>query len=140
MQMYIKSTLDYFSRQPRTLFLIDGFGAALTTFALFFVLRHYRDYFGMPTNILIYLSVIGLVYSFYAMSCYFLLKDYWTPYLRIIGICNFLYCILTMAFLYSFYNNLTIIGWIYFLTEILIIVLLAYIELRVANGTKNKKT
>ena len=34
--MNIKSTIDYFSRQPRTLSLMDGFGTAWTTFALFF--------------------------------------------------------------------------------------------------------
>lgn len=74
MKNNIKSTLDYFSRKPRTLFLLDGLGAALTTFSLFFVLRHYYDYFGMPANILTYLSVIGLVYCAYSMSCYSTLR------------------------------------------------------------------
>lgn len=133
MKINIKSTIYYFSRKPSTLFLLDGLGAALTTFFLVFVLRHYFDYFGMPANILTYLSVIGLVYCAYSMSCYFLLKDRWTPYLRIIGISNFLYCILTVTFLYTYYNSLTRIGPTYFLAEILIIVLLVYIELRVAN-------
>lgn len=139
MKITIKSTIDYFSRKPRTLFLVDGLGAALTTFSLFFVLRPYYDFFGMPVNILTYLSVMGLIYCAYSMSCYFLLKNYWAPYLRIIGISNFLYCILTMTFLYSYYNNLTRIGLTYFLAEILIIVLLVYLELRVANMLRIKK-
>ena len=133
MKINIKSTIDYFSRKPKELFLLDGLGAALTTCSLFFVLRHYYDYFGMPANILTFLSIIGLVYCAYSMSCYLFLKDYWTPYLRIIGISNFLYCILTMTFLYTYYNDLTRIGLIYFLVEIFIIVLLMYVELRVAN-------
>ncbi len=140
MKINIKSTIDYFSRKPRTLFLLDGLGAALTTFSLFFVLRHYYDYFGMPANILTYLSVIGLVYCAYSMSCYFLRKGYWTPYLRIIAISNFLYCILTITLLYSYYNGLTRMGLTCFLVEILIIVLLVYIELRVANMLRTKKT
>lgn len=140
MKIYIKSTIDYFSRQPKKLFLLDSLGAALTTFSLFFILRHYYDYFGMPANILTYLSVIGLVYCAYSMSCYFLLKDYWTPYLRIIGISNFFYCILTMKLLYSCYNGLTRIGLTYFLAEILIIALLVYIELRVANMLRTKRS
>lgn len=137
--MTIKSTIDYVSRNPRKLFLIDGLGAALTTFSLFFVLRPYHDYFGMPANILTCLSVIGLVYFAYSMSCYFLLKNNWTVYLRIIGIGNFFYCILTMTFLYSSYNSLIRIGLTYFLAEILIIVLLVYIELKVANMLRTKK-
>ena len=140
MEIYIKSTIDYFSGKPRALFLLDGLGAGLTTFSLFFVLRHYYDYFGMPANILTYLSVIGLVYCAYSMFCYFLLKDYWTRYLRIIAISNFLYCILTMTLLHSYYNDLTRIGLTYFLAEILIIVLLVYIELGVANMLRTKKT
>jgi hypothetical protein len=140
MQINIKSAIDYFSRNPRTLFLLDGLGAVLTTFSLFFVLRNYYDYFGIPANILTYLSVIGLVYCAYSMACYCLLKDYWTPYLRIIGISNFLYCILTTMLLYAYYKGLTRIGLTYFLAEILIIMLLVYIELRVANMLRTQKT
>jgi hypothetical protein len=96
MKINIKSTIDYFSRKPRTLFLLDGLGVALTTFSLFFVLRHYYDYFGMPANILTYLSVIGLVYCAYSFTCYLLLKGNWTPFLRTISIGNLLYCVLSM--------------------------------------------
>ncbi len=140
MKIRIKTIINSFSRKPRTLFLIDGLGVALTVFSLFFVLRNYYDYFGIPTNILTYLSVIGLVYCASSISCYFLLKDYWAPYLTIIASSNFLYCILTITFLHSYYNDLTQIGLIYFLCEILIIILLAYIELRVANMLITKKT
>jgi hypothetical protein len=139
MKINIKSITDYFSRKPRELFLLDGLGAALTTCSLFFVLRHYYEYFGMPANILTYLSIIGLVYCAYSMFCYFKLKDYWTPYLNIIGISNLLYCIVTLTFLYTYSNDLTRIGLIYFSAEILIIVLLVYIELRVANILRIKR-
>lgn len=138
MKINIKSTIDYFSRKPKTLFLVDGLGAVLTTFFLFFVLRPYYDYFGMSANILTYLSVIGLVYCAFSISCFFLLKKDWSPYLRIIGISNFLYCILTMNLLYAYYNGLTLIGLTYFLAEILVIIILAFIELSVANRLRTK--
>lgn len=79
MRVIIQITIDYFSRKPSSNFLLDGLGGALTTFSLFFVLRHNYDHFGMQANILTSLSLIGLVYSVFSMSCYFLLKDYWTP-------------------------------------------------------------
>lgn len=139
MKITVKSTLDYFSGNPRKLFLLDGLGAALTTIFLFFVLRHYNYYFGMPEKILTYLSPVGLVYCAYSISCYFLLKDHWTVYLTIIGISNFLYCILTITFLYYNYNRLTRIGLMYFFAEILIIMLLVYIELSAANILKSRK-
>ncbi len=139
MGINIKDTIDSFSRKPKALFLLDGLGAALTTFSLFFVARHYHDYFGMPINILTYLSEIGLVYFAYSMSCYFLLKNTWSPFLRIIAFGNFLYCILTMSLLYSYYSNLTLIGLTYFLGEILIILLLVCIEFKVASMLITKK-
>ena len=140
MKININSIVHFFSREPRKLFLVDGWGAALTTFSLFFVLRPYHDYIGLPTNILIWLSVIGLVYGAFSISCYFLRKDNWAPYLRIIGIGNFLYCILTMTLLIFYHNTVTPLGWIYFLAEIFVIVLLVYIEWRTASRLSVRKT
>lgn len=138
MEQNFKSSLEYFSREPRKLFLIDALGAALTTFFLFFILGYYNEYFGMPLNILMYLSIIGLFYFAYSISCYCLLKNYWAPCLRIIGISNFLYCMLTIVLLYINYNEITKIGLAYFLSEILIIILLVYIELKVASMLNSK--
>jgi hypothetical protein len=140
MKAAIKSAIDYFSGEPKKLFLLDGLGGAFTTCSLFFVVSNYTEYFGMSANIATYLSAIGLVYCTYSMLCYFLLSGNWTPYLRIIATGNFLYCILTMAFLYTYYKNLTRIGLTYFLGEMLIIALLAYIELCVAQDLRARKT
>lgn len=140
MKLYISSAINYFSRNPGTLFLLDGLGAALTAFSLFFVLRHYYHYVGMPTDILAYLSAIGLVYCAYSMSAYFLLKSYWTHYLKIIAIGNVLYCLLTMGLVYAYHNELTGVGLTYFSGEILIIGSLVCLEFSVANKLSDKKT
>lgn len=140
MRANIKSAVDYFSGKPEKLFLLDGSGAALTTCSLFFVVRNYNDYFGMPANMLTYLAAVGLVYCAYSMSCYFLLNGHWTFYLRIIAIGNFLYCVLTMTFLYACCDSLTRMGLAYFLGEMLIIAVLAYLELRVAQGSRANRT
>ncbi len=140
MKISIKSTIDFFSKVPSKLFLIDGLGAAMTTVSLFLVLRPYYTCFGMPANVLTYLAAIAWVYCAYSMSCYFVQPDYWKPYLRIIAISNFLYCIGIMALLYTYYNALTPIGVAYFSAEMLIIIFLACLELKVANGFGSKKT
>ena len=135
-----KITKDYFTRKPRALLLLDGFGATLTTFSLYFVLIPYVDYFGMPTNILMSLSIIGLVYGVYSISCSFLIKDNWSSFLRIIGIGNLLYCILTLTLLYAYYPSLTRLGFTYFIAEILIIGLLIFTEFSVANRLRTEKS
>ncbi len=140
MKISVKNILDYFSGKPKSLFLLDGLGAGLTTFSLFLILRFYSGYFGMPANILTCLFIIGLVYCAYSMACYFLLKGRWPAYLRIIGVGNFAYCMLTITFLYSYYNSLTRIGLAYFMAEVLIIMVLAAVEFSVANRLRARGT
>lgn len=141
MKVGIKSITDFFSKKPKALFLVDGLGAASTTFSLFFVLRHYIAYVGMPETVLNFLAVVGLVYCAYSMSCFFLLRDRRTLFLSVLGIGNLFYCFLTAILLYLYSDSLTRIGLTYFLTEILVIAFLVYIELRVAYilGTRANK-
>lgn len=139
MNITINKIINYFTKKTKALFLVDGLGAALTTFYLYFVLRHFNEYFGMPTYILTYLSLIGLVFCVFSMTCFFLLKGNWTPFLRLISVGNLIYCVLTMILVYIYFNDLTKLGVIYFLLEITIIVVIVYIELRVATAFKNNK-
>lgn len=132
MNITIKNAIQYFSKTPGTLFLVDGSGAALTTFFLFFILRYFYDYFGMPTYILSYLSLISLVFFIYSAICFFLVKSNWTPFIRAISIANLIYCAFTMVFLYIYFNELTTLGLTYFFIEIVILIALVYIELNVA--------
>ena len=136
MKFLFSSTIDYFSRNPRILFFLDGLGAGLTTCCLFFVMRNYLQYFGMPSNILTSLSIVGLVYCCYSFSCFFLIKENWQLFLRIIAIGNFLYCVSTIILVYLNYSYLTLLGMTYFLAEIIIIVGLLNLEWRVANKKK----
>jgi hypothetical protein len=139
MKISFSKTLNYFLEKPRSLFLIDGLGAALTAFSLFFVLRPFNDWIGLPTIILSNLAVIGLVFCTYSLSCFFLIKNNWSPYLKIIGWSNFLYCLLTLLIIRYFFNSLTGIGLSYFLVEISIIISLVIIELSVAKRLRIKK-
>ena len=120
------------------LFLIDSLGAMLTAFFLFIVLRNFNEYFGMPQTILIYLSVIAAIFCIFSTACFFFLKDNWIPFIRAIGIANFLYCILTVGLLIIYFPILTIIGITYFLVEIAIICVLVYIELKAATIIKQR--
>ncbi len=134
MRIYIQNAIKYFTKTPRTLFLIDSIGAALTIFFLFFVLTHFYDYVGMPTYILKFLSVIGLAFCIYSTTCFFSLTNSWAPFLRALSVANAMYCVLTIVLLCIFFSDLTILGLSYFLIEITIIVVLLYIELRVATA------
>lgn len=139
MDAAIKNVINYFTKMPRTLFLVDGLGAALTTFCLFMSVRNFYVYFGMPKYILTYLFLIVLVFCIYSTTCFFLLKRNWTPFIRVISIANLIYCVLTLIFLYIYFNELTKLGLTYFFIEIVIIIALVYVELNVATAIKKLK-
>jgi hypothetical protein len=128
----INKLINHLAEKPKTLFLIDSLGAILTAFFLFVVMRQFNGYFGMPKTVLTYLSVIAVCFCIYSYACFLYLNALWTPYIRLIGIANLLYCALIFVLLIKYYSLLTIIGITYFLIEIAIICVLCYVELKVA--------
>jgi hypothetical protein len=123
----------YFSQLPRRLFLLDSFGAALTSFSLIIILRFYNEYFGMPASILYYLVTVGLIFFSYSTTCFLLLKKNWASFIRLIGLGNLLYSSFSLVLIYYYFNTLTPLGVVYFFLEAIIVVVLAFIELKVAN-------
>ncbi len=128
--------IKYFTANQKKLLLIDSIGALATAFFLFLIVRERNQYFEIPRPEATYRSAIAVVFSLYSGACYLLLRRGFTPFIRFIGIANLIYCAFTFGLLIKYYPSLTIIGKTYFLSEIVIICTLSYIELNVA--TKNR--
>ena len=120
------------SKNPRQLFLIDGLGAIVTAFLTGIVLVYFESFFGMPKSILIPLALVACGFSVYSLTCYFTNIRNWQFLLRIIAVANLLYCGVTMGFVVYYFELLTSFGLLYFLSELLIIVVLVMIEWKVA--------
>ena len=131
-----KKVISHFSEKQKTLFLIDGLGAFSTAFVLYIIMPHSNDYFGMPETVLTYLSLIAICFCIYSTVCFLILKSNWTPFIRIIGIANLLYCGLTIGLMIKYFYLLTIFDTIYFLVEIAIICVLSYVEINLATELK----
>ena len=136
MNRIINKLINHLIEKPKTLFLIDSLGAIVTGFILFVIMRQLNEYIGMPKIVLTYLSFIAIFFCIYSTACFLFLKERWTPFIRLIGIANLLYCALTIGLLIKYYSLMTIIGIIYFLIEIVIICGLSYVELNVATEIK----
>jgi hypothetical protein len=132
----MESSIEHFKARTNTLFLVDGLGAAWTAGCLFFILRPFHPYFGMPPHVLTYLAVIGLVLCVYSLACSLWLKGHAAPFLKAIGIGNGLYCAVTMVLLYVHFRHLTMLGLLYFIVEIAIIAGIVYVELQVATALR----
>ncbi|GEM_PF-1610196 len=128
----MKSLSEYFSGHIRVLFLIDACGALVTACFLGVVWRSHPDYIGMPEAVLNGLSLLALLLSACSLSCFLFLKDRRPFFLKMIAVANLLYGSLSLALLVFYYSRLTMIGWVYFLLELLIITALAYLEFKVA--------
>jgi len=118
---------------PKKLFLIDSLGAIFSAFLLGVVLVQFERYFGMPRNVLFVLSIAACVFAVYSFTCYLFIKENWSPYLRLIAIVNLLYCCVTIGLVFYFHQQITVLGWLHFVGEIIVIVCLAFVELQTAS-------
>ena len=116
--------------QPRKLFLVDGLGALLSCIWLGIILVQFEQAFGMPKRVLYILATISMVFCIYSIACWAMVRKSWRRYLRMIAIANLLYCCLTIGMVLYHWHYLTAIGIIYFEVEIILVVILAYTELK----------
>ncbi len=112
----------------KKLFLFDSIGAFLTAFCLGVVLANFEEVFGMPKHVLNYLSFIAICYGIYSIFCYFFINHNYRPFLRIIIVANFVYAIITVGLVCYFYQRLTIWGILYFVLEIIVMIIVILIE------------
>lgn len=126
-------------QSPRKLFLVDALGALLTALTLGIVFTNSQEYIGMPRAILISLSLIAVIFCIYSASCFLLLKSNWKPYLKAIAISNLLYCITTAILIFILFHQLTIIGLLYFIGEIIVVGVLVYFEFLILSRNENSQ-
>lgn len=136
--MNIQTTVESLKANPKVIFLIDGMGALVTSLSLFGIEFWLQEYFGMPKNVLYILSSVVAFYAVYSFSCYFFLFDKlgktnknWQSFLKVIIFANVMYCVAMPFLLVEFYQNLTTLGFFYFIFEIIIILTLVVFELKV---------
>lgn len=117
-------------QSPRKMLLIDGIGAVITSFMLGVVLVQFNDYIGMPLNVLYLLAAIVLGFAIYSFSSYTLAKSGHKTLLKIIFTGNAAYCLCTSVLIIIYREQLSPLGIVYFIGEILIISGLLVIEYR----------
>ncbi len=118
---------------PRGLFLIDALGALTSAILLGLILPYFKEFIGMPKHILWVLAIVALLFFFCSISCYLKLPVNLKYYMRGIAIANFLYCILTTSLLIFFWLEVTLLGRVYFIGELILIMGLVLLESRMSS-------
>lgn len=116
---------------PKNFFLIDGIGAAFTAAILLSVPLLFPEFFGLPLAVTKILGGIAFFFAIYSLINHLLFNaKNWKPFMQAIAIANTIYCALSFGVVIWHYQEVTGIGWIYFIGEISIILLLVLWEFR----------
>lgn len=122
---------DALKIKSKNIFLIDGVGALVTASIIYFILNSNNEFIGLPSKVLIPLSIVALVFCVFSISCFFLVKHQWKTYLKIIIVANIVYCLTTILVLFYNQKTVTTLGLFYFIGEIIVIGILVAIEIKV---------
>ncbi len=120
----------------RSIFLIDAVGALASTLLLGVVLPSLQDLIGMPVSNLYFLALCAASFMLYSLFC-FKFADHRNPrWLKVLMVVNLGYCCLTSALVLYHFAEMTVIGIVYFVIEIVVILALVTYENKVsARGT-----
>ena len=125
--------ISYFINKPKAIFLVDSIGAFLSAFYLLIISRFCSDFFGINPSTLQLLTILPIVFCIYSACCYLLIIRGYKPFILIIAIANFLYCLITMVLIFTHYSELTILGLSYFILELMIIGIIVYLEFDISS-------
>lgn len=116
----------------RKMLLVDGIGALVSAILLGYVLAQFSGSIGMPVKMLHQLAAVAGMFAVYSFTTYMFVKENCKPYLKVIAIANLLYCCLTVGLLVYFKTELTTLGLLYFIAEVVVILTLVIVELKTA--------
>lgn len=119
---------ELLNKNSKQIFLIDATGALLSTVFLLLILAQFESYFGIPIDTLYILSFIAFCLFIYSSTCFWFVKSRWKSFLRIIIILNSIYAVISITLILKHYEQLTKLGLIYFIFELLIIALIIIME------------
>lgn len=116
------------------LFLIDFIGASIAALMLGLVVPALNLYINMPLTALYWLAIFAVFFAVYSLACYLLKPENWTSFLKLIAFLNLSYCLAILVLVFIHSDQLTLIGFIYFSFDILIVGSLALKELKAAKN------
>ena len=126
--------INQFTNNPRKLLLIDAAGALLSSFLLAFVLVKFESFFGIPKNTLFILATIPIFFALFDISIFVTNILPIKTYLKSIALFNIGYCFLSLGFAIYHADVITIFGWAYIISEVLIVLILAILEFKLSNS------
>jgi hypothetical protein len=114
----------------RTIFLLDGVGAALSFVFTGLILPCFSDVLGLSKEVIYCLAGFPAIYMIFSFCCYGFIKVIKSWMLLIIILANLVYCLVTGS-LIVFYDGLSDFGKYLLAAEILVVIGVIALELKV---------
>lgn len=131
------SIINKLPDNPYQLFLVDGLGALLSATLLLLVVAPLENYFGMPSTVVVVLGIIACMLMICSASCSVLKPKQWIFWMHIVAATNLLYACTTAVLLFMYAHQLTLLGFLYFVGEIIILCLLVVLERKAVTNSTN---
>ena len=125
---------------PRNVFLFDGAGAAVSGMLILGPLRFFSEQIGVSRNSLWLLGLVACLFCVYDLICFVSVKKEKPTLLKVIMLANLSYVLLTMWLLFIQRSEVTALGWIYFISEFLVIGFVIKTEMDVLKGWTGGKS
>ncbi|WP_422360017.1 hypothetical protein [Reichenbachiella sp.] len=119
---------------PKKVFLLDACGAVVSAAMLGVLLTALEPMIGMPSSVLYKLAITACFFAAYSFFCFWRTPDNWRPFLKVIALANFCYCLYTIYLVVNLYDLLTPLGISYFVAELIIVFALVAYEWKRANA------
>lgn len=115
-------------------FIIDAFGAMLSSIMLIWVLPNFQNLIGLPISSLYFLGAWAILFVLFSGSGIFIKPKKPEIYLKIVAGMNSFYSLLSLALVLYYFEQIQFFGLLYFIVELLVLVLLISWEFRLASA------
>ncbi len=119
----------------KNIFLLDAFGAFLSSLFALLICFFFRKETGFPQQILLIMILLPSIYFFISIFSHISAGKKWKQLLKLIIVLNLLYCVLNAGFLIFLRHQLTAIGTTYLILEIIVILLIVIVENKLLQNT-----
>jgi len=128
--------IQYFTRNPKYLFLTDAIGALVTAISWFAWKIFFADQFQFNSDVLWGLVYYASALFCLSLQCYLFAKKNFHRCLKLIVWGNLGFVIVLLHLLYFFWNEMSIFPEIYMILECIIVSILVYLEISVRIALK----
>ncbi len=126
--MKTKHLISHFKLNRHLIFIIDAIGATLSAFLMAVVLPKFEQAIGIPSETLYFLALIAAFLVLYDLYSYQIKNN--GVLLKGIATLNLIYCLISTGLMIHHFDSITVLGFTYILSEIIILLILAYLEFK----------